>query len=406
MEFEYAPGLDQEDSELVDLHVTDRSNSRLPSDFKIVHAAETSGGGIATYLSYLIRMQRQRFGAGAVSVMLPKSQCHYLELPSGVEMITFDDRSGRLRNAFRLAGQLREYVAQAQPAVVHLHSTFAGAVLRPMLSLRGRARIIYCPHGWAFDRRMNDYAKHGVRWVERRLSKLCDAIVCVSQHEVRTARSAGIKPENLVLVRNGVPAVAPEPTTDPAQIDWPEGRRRLLFVGRFDRQKGVDVLLRAAARLRDRVFVCLVGGSVVGDLSLGSLPDNVRVCGYLSTRALQSYYQSCEIVVIPSRWEGFGLVAAEAMRAGRAVIASNVGGLSEQVEDGVTGFLIPPDNEKALVQILRGLSPEQSRAMGILGRQRFLKDFTMERTHRQLCDLYAAICKDERTLTSDTAGLG
>ena len=373
---------------------------RLPAGFKIVHAAETSGGGIATYLSYLIQMQRQRFGAGAVAVMLPKSQQHFLKLPSGVEVMTFDDRSGRLRNAFRLGGELKRYIGRDQPAVVHLHSTFAGAVLRPMLNRHSRARIVYCPHGWAFDRRINDYAKRSIRFVERRLSRLCDAVICISHHEIRTARASGIPAKHLVLIRNGVPLTAPTPEIDPATIDWPAGKRRVLFVGRFDRQKGIDVLLKAMAELQGEAFACLVGGSVVGDMSLGAVPDNVRDCGYLTSGQLESYYRSAEVVVIPSRWEGFGLVAAEAMRAGLAVIASRVGGLSEQVEDGVTGMLVPSDDTQALVEALRGLSGEQARAMGKLGRQRFLEHFTMERTHRQLCNLYSSVCFDEPELTA------
>lgn len=369
--------------------VRKRVHASGAAPFRIVHAAETSGGGLATYLGHLMRMQRDFFGAGCITAILPVSQSEFLKSVPGIEVLTFDDSAGRIVNAFRLAKRLKEFVTGGQPNVVHLHSTFAGAVLRPMLlKLRTRTKIIYCPHGWAFDRKMSSYAQYGAKWIERKLAPLCHAIVCISYHEVRAARQCGIAADKLVLVRNGVPMVAPTPAIDPSSIQWPEGKRRILFVGRFDRQKGVDVLLRAVAKLKDQVFACIVGDSVVDNMPLASDADNVRLCGWLSSSELEAYYKSADVVVIPSRWEGFGLVAAEAMRAGLPVIASNVGGLTEIVDDGVTGVLIPTDDEQVLVQTLRDLSDVHLRAMGKAGRERFLRDFTMERTHREICELY------------------
>ncbi len=364
--------------------------------FRIVHAAETSGGGLATYLGHLLTMQRELFGPGCITAILPKSQSQFLDSLNGIDVLTFDDSAGRMRNAFRLARRLREYASGGQPDVVHLHSTFAGAVLRPMLrGLRRRSKIIYCPHGWAFDRRMSTYAEYGAKWIERSLAPFCDAIVCISHHEVFAARRCGIPADKLILVRNGVPLTPPAPEVDPASIIWPPGKRRILFVGRFDVQKGVDVLLRACVNLKDRVFACIVGDSVVDHLAHYANADNVRLLGWLTAPQIEAYYRSADAVVIPSRWEGFGLVAAEAMRAGLPVIASNVGGLKEIVDDGVTGVLIPADDDKALTDVLRDLSDAQLRAMGRAGKERFVREFTMERTHRELCDLYFAAERQE-----------
>jgi glycosyltransferase involved in cell wall biosynthesis len=242
---------------------------------------------------------------------------------------------------------------------------------------------------------MSAYAEYGAKWIERSLAPFCDAIVCISHHEVFAARSCGIPADKLILVRNGVPLTAPAPDVDPVSITWPAGKRRILFVGRFDVQKGVDVLLRACARLKDLVFACIVGDSVVDHLSNYSASDNVRLLGWLSEPQIEAYYESADVVVIPSRWEGFGLVAAEAMRAGLPVIASNVGGLKEIVDDGVTGVLIPPDDDEALTNVLRDLSDAQLRAMGRAGKERFVREFTMERTHRELCNLYFAEARSE-----------
>ncbi len=118
------------------------------------------------------------------------------------------------------------------------------------------------------------------------------------------------------------------------------------------------------------------------------MPPNARTTGWLSPSEIEAFYQSADIVVVPSRWEGFGLIAVEAMRAGLPVIASRVGGLPEIVEDGVTGLLIPPEDTAALVNALRDLSYERLSAMGRAGRERFQRHFTLDRVHRQITELY------------------
>src|SRR5690606_9841845 len=103
---------------------------------------------------------------------------------------------------------------------------------------------------------------------------------------------------------------------------------RLLFVGRFDRQKGVDIFCEVLKRLGSRAYGVMVGGAVLHDSINLEYPYNVRTVGWRPKNELASFYRSADILVVPSRWEGFGLVAAEAMSLGCPVIASNVGGLA------------------------------------------------------------------------------
>jgi len=373
----------------------------------ILHAAENIKGGVGTYLRDLLVMQRDSFGDGVVTAIVPESQRPIVQSPAGVEIVTFDDRGSRLLSAWRLAKRVRETLARMQPDVIHVHSTFAGAALRPLLWLmRLQAAVIYCAHGWAFDRRTSRASRKFAEVLERRLASFCDVVVCISDHELRAAARIGIPSVKLVRVSNGIPREAPAIVSEAGviaantgAIDWPPGKRRVLFVGRFDRQKGTDLLLKALSQLEDTTFAYLVGDAVLGDSRSAALPANVRATGWLSANELQAYYQSADVLVVPSRWEGFGLNAAEAMRAGLAVIASRVGGLAEVVEDGVTGVLIPPEDVGALLAALRDVSDDRLQAMGRAGRQRFLRHFTMDRVHRQLIDVY------RRELAHRSAGL-
>ena len=357
------------------------------SNIKVLHCAETIKGGIATYLRDLLPLQRQSWGAGSVVVLIPASQRAELVAPDGVLVECYDDQGSRPLNALRLALRVWSLYRHLRPQVIHLHSTFAGAIARPLLWLgRCKAKVIYCAHGWAWDRPMSPFKTRLVQWFERLQAYCCDGIVCISEHERATALAAGLPADRLHVVTNAVAAVAPP--AEPVPLPWPAGKLRMLFVGRFDRQKGIDLLYQALPQLQDDVFALLAGGAVLADSELPPPPANAAELGWLTPGQLQTLFAEADLLVVPSRWEGFGLIATEAMRASLAVLASRVGGLGEIVVDGQTGALVEPGDATALVSAVRRYSREQWQQMGRAGRQRFEQQFVMERLHRQLANCY------------------
>ena len=153
---------------------------------------------------------------------------------------------------------------------------------------------------------------------------------------------------------------------DPA--DW-----MILFVGRIEPLKGVDTLIRAMALLAhecptwvNRLSLAIIGGDpntnenaemerlkqMHAELKLGEL---VVFLGAKDQDTLQYYYNAAEVLVMPSHYESFGMVALEAMACGTPVIASDVGGLSHLVRDGKTGFHVPNGDHVALASTLARL---------------------------------------------------
>jgi D-inositol-3-phosphate glycosyltransferase len=150
--------------------------------------------------------------------------------------------------------------------------------------------------------------------------------------------------------------------------------RMALFVGRIEPLKGVDTLIRAMAIVKARCkhFVCphylaIIGGDPEGHperdtdemgrlqalcKSLG-LDDIVLFLGKRGQDTLPYYYSAAEVVVMPSHYESFGMVALEAMACGTPVIASRVGGLAYLVQEGETGFFVPSQDPEALAEKLR-----------------------------------------------------
>jgi len=149
----------------------------------------------------------------------------------------------------------------------------------------------------------------------------------------------------------------------------------ILFVGPESEVKGLDVLLEAHRLLIDRgraVTLHHVGGSVLQQ------DKYIIRSGRLHGSDLDSAFRSSRVVVIPSTWqEPCPTVALEAMAAGRAVIASEVGGLIDIVKDGLTGMLVPPNNPIALAETLDAVIDDTKRLeeMGRAGRMR-LKQFS------------------------------
>lgn len=370
----------------------------LPSDtsIRVLHVAESARGGVGTYLNHTLPELETWRGADSRAlrncVLMPAEHRFMLTRVADDSVSTYR-RDGRGPAAFaRLAAAMWHALRRFRPDVVHLHSSFAGMVGRPLLLL-SRAllncprTVIYSPHGWAFQITGSRLRQGATAAVERALALLADRIVVLSDAERAECIERGFPAAKLVRIYNGI-ETAP-PVVAPAT--WSDPRIKVLFVGRFDRQKGLDTLLEAARAAPDRVHVRCAGASVVGDDETQAPPANVEMIGWCDETQLQAHYAAADVIAVPSRWEGFGLVAAEAMRAQRAVVASHVGGLPEVVEDGVTGRLVPPDDAPALLAALLADDDAARAAMGAAGYERFRALFTAERSAAALAATYAVM---------------
>jgi glycosyltransferase involved in cell wall biosynthesis len=185
----------------------------------------------------------------------------------------------------------------------------------------------------------------------RRWRRAFGRIIANSEATRAALVAEGIQPVEVIL--NGVPVQGPKAALarDPTVV----------YAGRLTREKGVDILLRAFQSVRSQIpnAQLLIAGSgheeealttLVQGLGLGKA---VSMPGHLTRNELEKRARRAWVHVGPSRWaEPFGLVAAEAMMRGTAVVASATGGLTEIVEQGRTGFLVPPDNVEALAEKL------------------------------------------------------
>ena len=155
-------------------------------------------------------------------------------------------------------------------------------------------------------------------------------------------------------------------------------------------EKGVDVLLAAAARLPDVPFHLAGDGTLLADLKAGALA-NAHFVGSFGRAEIAGFYQNARFLVVPSKWfEGCPLVISEAMSHGLPVIASRIGGLGEYVQDGVTGLLFEPGNSADLAEKIRLLwtNPELCRRMGEAGQQKARQELNEDLYYKRLTAIY------------------
>jgi D-inositol-3-phosphate glycosyltransferase len=189
---------------------------------------------------------------------------------------------------------------------------------------------------------------------ERVVARGADRIICGSDSERETLIDEyGVSPNRLSVVPCGVDVDRFRP------LDMVQSRIMLgldpdvpvlLFIGRIEPLKGIDVLIRAVSQLEGKFQLLVVGGDEKDAMRTGELQALARELGVAGKVVfadavphddLPRYYSAASICVVPSYYESFGMVALEAMACAVPVIASRVGGLKETVQDGRTGYLIP-----------------------------------------------------------------
>jgi len=175
----------------------------------------------------------------------------------------------------------------------------------------------------------------------------------------------------------------------------------LLTVGRLVHQKGIDVLFRGLASLKEMDWKLMVVGDGKDRNQLEMLTtkleihDRVEFVGWQPRDALIDYYQAANLYVHPSHDEGMSNAILEAMACGLPVLATDVSGNIEVILDGKTGMLIPPGDSHSLRQVLKELliDPERRRAFGTAGRERVVHSYSWEQTSQQYIEVFLGINK-------------
>jgi glycosyltransferase involved in cell wall biosynthesis len=250
--------------------------------------------------------------------------------------------------------------------------------------------ILYCPHGWAFAR-TGSKSNRATALAELTLAKLTDRVVCIAKQELVEAHRIGIPLIKCAVIENGVEPLDIDVEAAIASRLARSGPLRILFVGRFDTQKGFDVFAKAMAELQDSAVALAVGEYIISDQPITGVGDNVRVIGWQPRESLLQHFLDADLLMMPSRWEGLPLVALEAMRAGLPVFSSRAGGLRDTVVNGETGRLIDTEDYNAFAMAVRQTDRRQLQSFGRAAFKRFEHHYTAKRMNEDLLSLYREV---------------
>lgn len=227
----------------------------------------------------------------------------------------------------------------------------------------------------------------------------------------------GADPRRIDIVPCGYDAAEMTPPPMAAarrELGWDDGVFTLLQLGRMVPRKGVDNVIRALARLRQRhgieARLCVVGGNTE-DASVQATPEIGRLraiaeqegvvewvefAGRRGREALATYYSASDVFVTTPWYEPFGITPVEAMACGRPVIGADTGGIRSTVVHGRTGFLVPPKDPNSLADRLAELAADRTlcERMGEAGRKRARRLYTWKRVGQDLLSVYVRMVAD------------
>jgi glycosyltransferase involved in cell wall biosynthesis len=211
-----------------------------------------------------------------------------------------------------------------------------------------------------------------------------DKIVAISDHSYEVLTDIyQFNEERVTRILHGVEVERFNPK-NPTHPDIDPDVKTLLYVGRLGPRKGLDLLLEAVSATEVGNFELIIAGSGRHEAHLRNrcsklgIADRVRFLGYVPDDDLPSLYASADIFVLPSTYEGFGLVLLEAMSSGTPVIATKVGGIPSVVENDKTGFLIPRDSD-ALKQKIEYMLRNDNIRQDMAKRARSYAESTLQR---------------------------
>ena len=249
------------------------------------------------------------------------------------------------------------------PNIVYCHSSKAGAIGRIALLLNRKIKVIYNAHGWYFNAEIPKVKKKIFAYIERMLAKKTNIIINISESELESALNYKIaKKEKMLIIKNCI-------DFEKYKIDLKQARiisrkqyniedNEILIgtVGRIAEQKNPLLMYRAFKKINEKYpntkLIYVGDGNLKEELLKNvqndNLTDKVIITGWVEKT--QNVIPAIDIAVLPSKWEGFGLVLIEYMLCDKAIVASATGGILDIIKDDENGLLFKNDDENSLYE--------------------------------------------------------
>ena len=379
--------------------------------------ARLNVGGPALHVAHLSRELDQlgyettlvagRVGAGEGSM-------EYVVDELGIQPVYIDELRREL--SFGSDGpairRIVQLIRRVRPAVLHTHTAKAGAVGRIAALLSGSARppvVVHTFHGHVLRGYFPPARAAVFRRIEQVLARSSDALIAVSPEVRDDLVELGVAPAaKIAVVRLGLDldqrlsADRSARATVRAELGIPDDSFLIGWLGRMTEIKRVDDLLAACARLRANgvdAYLALVGDGPLRDELEGlaetlGIADRTRFVGF--RERVGELYSAFDAVALTSANEGTPVTVIEALACGLPVVATDVGGVSDVVQDGRSGYLVPAMDVAALADRLGRLAgdPDLRSTMGGNGRAFVVPRYSVPRLAQDIDRLYRSLLQE------------
>lgn len=335
------------------------------SKVRVLHVTQASIGGTAEYIKLFFKnIDREKF---ELILVCPS----YGSLKEDIENMGFKvhviemQRNINIFQDYKCYLKLKLLMKNLNVNIVHCHSS-KGGVLGRIAARSNNIPSIYNPHGWSFSMNVGEKKKMAYALIEKMCSKYTTKIINISDYEQSLALEYNIAPrDKMVTIYNGIDVQAYSENVDRnkmlKKLSIPKDAYIIGMVARLTDSKSPETFLEVAEVLSKKIgnsYFLLVGDGELRDkienlISSKKLNDRIKITGWVSD--VNKYISIFDVGILTSKWEGFGLVLAEYMAAGKPVVASWVGGIPNVIKDNYNGKLIkslqPSEFVDAIIKI-------------------------------------------------------
>ena len=367
----------------------------MKKKIRVLHVAEAAGG-VERYLETLFKYTDHN---QVENILICSQNYDYERIKQLADRVIVIKMAHQIDSKadFKSIKAIRHYIEQIKPDIVYAHSSKAGALAR-IADLGINNKVIYNPHGWAFNMQQSAKKKEMYKWVERISAHFCDKIVCISYAERESAlREKICKSNKLQVIYNGIDLEEIKNTKPKTreELGIPEDAFVVGQVGRLSEQKAPDTFVKAAKLIKEKIpnayFVLVGDGELRNQIEKmiheDGLDNSFLITGWVDNPA--AYMKMMNVGTLLSRWEGFGLVLPEYMACGVPIVATGVDAIPNIIQDGRNGFIIKKVCDHEVLDVcLKILKKHNFYKQMILNAKLDAKLYDSKRVARQSVTLY------------------
>ncbi|MBS5038733.1 MAG: glycosyltransferase [Fusobacterium sp.] len=309
---------------------------------KIIHICQSDIGGTTEYIYLLIKnLDKNKYENILICPSSGNIQKKISELGIKIYILEMIREISFFKD-FKDILQIRKIIKKEKPDILFLHSSKAGALGRIARIGVKNLKVIYNPHGWAFNMNCSEKKKKIYAFIEKSLSLLTNIIINISKNEYLIAEKRKIPKEKMLIIENGIDT---EKYKEDQKIKFLD-KYIIGFVGRLSEAKNPLFLIEIAKELlkKEKNFLFYVVGDgelkekFIKKIHENKLEDYFFLRGW--SEKVEEDIRNFDVALMISKWEGFGLVVCEYMASLKPVIAVNVGGVKNIIENNINGIMI------------------------------------------------------------------